>query len=172
MKIIVDVVDFIFDKKQVFRVSRILSCPTKMTDPNNITEQPESRWRLRFNNFELAYFTFCRLMKRYETNSDDEVVLIAIVQAFEFTYEIAWILMRDYLKEEGFGETNGSKQTLRVAWQAGLIKDIDKWMDAVKNRNLTSHTYSESILQESVDYIVNIFFPIVQELFNDLEGRL
>ncbi|MDR2172373.1 MAG: nucleotidyltransferase substrate binding protein [Planctomycetaceae bacterium] len=143
-----------------------------MTDQNITPSQnDDSRWRLRFSNFERAYFTFCRLIKRYEKDSGDEVVLIAIVHAFEFTYEIAWNLLRNYLKEEGHGEANGSKQTIRLAFKAGIIQeqDIEQWMDAIKNRNLTNSIYDQTILQDLIDFLVKNFFPIVSKLHADFD---
>ncbi|MFH1897014.1 MAG: nucleotidyltransferase substrate binding protein [Candidatus Desantisbacteria bacterium] len=75
----------------------------------------ELRWKQRFQNFESAYQTFTRISKQYESDKTDEITQIALVQAFEFTFELAWNTMKDYLENEGYDEVKNSKQTIRVA---------------------------------------------------------
>ncbi len=65
------------------------------------------------------------------------------IQAFEFTHELAWKTMKDFLNERGNSEIYGSKDSARQAFQYGLIEDGDTWLQMVKSRNLTSHTYNE-----------------------------
>ncbi|GHV75953.1 nucleotidyltransferase [Spirochaetia bacterium] len=130
------------------------------------------RWKQRFQNFENIYNTFCRTLVRYEGSSKDEVVLMALVQTFEFTYELAWNTMKDYLENEGFDEVANSKQAIRTAFQAELISDAEGWMEAIQKRNLASHTYNQAVLDESVSYITETFFPLVRKLYEDLKQRL
>lgn len=132
----------------------------------------EIRWKQRFQNFENAYNTLCRTLSRYEDAPDDEIVQMAMVQAFEFTFELAWNTMKDYLENEGFDEVKNSKQTIRTAFQAELIKDAEGWMETIQKRNLASHTYNLVILRETVEYIQNDFFPLARKLYEDLKNRL
>jgi nucleotidyltransferase substrate binding protein (TIGR01987 family) len=132
----------------------------------------EIRWQQRFQNFENAYYTLSRILKRYESTPDDEVVQMALVQAFEFTFELAWNTMKDYLENEGFDEVKNSKQTIRTAFQAELIHDAEGWMETVQKRNLASHTYNQVILEETVEYIQSLFFPLVRTLYEELKNRL
>jgi nucleotidyltransferase substrate binding protein (TIGR01987 family) len=131
----------------------------------------EARWRQRFQNFENAYNTLCRILDRYEKERQDEVVKIALVQAFEFTYELAWNTMKDFLENEGYDEVKNSKQTIRTAFKAELISDAEQWMEMIQNRNLASHTYNAVILEETVVYIHDEFFPLVRKLYEDLKKR-
>jgi len=128
----------------------------------------EIRWKQRFQNFEKAYNTFNRMIDRYEKESEDEAIQMALVQSFEFTFELAWNTMKDYLENEGFNEIGNSKQAVRVAFQAGLITEAETWMDIIKRRNLTSHTYNEVILSDTIEFIHQVFFPQVRDLFFDL----
>jgi nucleotidyltransferase substrate binding protein (TIGR01987 family) len=130
------------------------------------------RWKQRFQNFENAYNVFCRTLKRFEKEPEDEITQMALVQTFEFTYELAWNSMKDYLENEGYDEVKNSKQTIRVAFQAELITDAEKWMEVIQKRNLASHTYNQVILQETVQYIQNEFFPLVRKLYEDLRSHL
>jgi nucleotidyltransferase substrate binding protein (TIGR01987 family) len=70
------------------------------------------RWKQRFQNFENAYNVLARMMDRKNVTPDDEAVEMALIQSFEFTYELAWNTMKDYLEFEGFDNLAGSKQTI------------------------------------------------------------
>lgn len=132
----------------------------------------EIRWKQRFQNFENAYNTLNRMIDRYKTTPDDEAVKMAMVQAFEFTFELSWNTMKDYLENEGFDEVKSSKQTIRTAFQAELITDAEQWMDVVQKRNLASHAYNQVILDETINYITNSFFPLARKLYEDLKKQL
>lgn len=132
----------------------------------------EVRWRQRFQNFENAFNTLTRIINRYESSPDDEVVKMALVQAFEFSYELAWNCMKDFLENEGFTEVKNSKQAIRTAFQAELILDAEGWMTAIQKRNLASHSYNDIILTETVEYIKDDFYPIVSKLYQDLKNQL
>jgi nucleotidyltransferase substrate binding protein (TIGR01987 family) len=127
------------------------------------------RWKQRFANFENAYIVFRRALERHEAEPCDEIIQMGLVQAFEFTYELAWNTIKNYLENEGFGEFQGSKQVIRAAFQAKLIDDAEQWMEAVKKRNLTSHTYNSLVLDEGIDFITKTFSPLVIKLYEDLK---
>lgn len=132
----------------------------------------EIRWQQRFQNFENAFNTLTRIISRFESTPDDEVVKMALVQAFEFSYELAWNCMKDFLENEGFTEVKNSKQAIRTAFQAELILDAEGWMTAIQKRNLASHSYNDIILEETVEYIKDEFYPIVSKLYQDLKNQL
>lgn len=131
-----------------------------------------TRWKQRFENFEKAYHTFCRLLARLEQENQDEAVLMALTQAFEFTYELAWKTIKDYLESEGYEQLNSPRQTIRTAFKAGVISEAELWMAVIEKRNLASHTYNQTVLQETVDYIQREFFPLASKLYEDLKSRL
>jgi|SRR5690554_4384535 len=131
----------------------------------------EIRWKQRFQNFSNAYNTFCKTLRRHEDAPNDEIIQMALVQAFEFTYELAWNVMKDYLENEGFAEVKSVKQTIRTAFQAELITDAEEWMKMIQKRNLASHAYNQSILNETVEYIKVEFYPLVRKLYEDMKGR-
>jgi len=129
------------------------------------------RWKQRFQNFENAYNVLVRMMERDKLTPDDEAVEMALIQAFEFTYELAWNTMKDYLEFEGFDNLAGSKQVIRTAFQAGLIEDAEGWLNAVQKRNIASHTYDENVLSEGVVFVSNDYFPLVSKLYSDLKAK-
>ena len=132
----------------------------------------DQRWRQRFQNFSNAYQTFCRVLERYEGNQEDEITQMALIQAFEFTFELAWNTMKDYLENEGYDQVKNSKQTIRTAFQAELISDAETWMGAIEKRNLASHAYNSVILGETIAFIHKEFSLIVKKLHEDLKKHL
>ena len=64
-----------------------------------------------------------------------------LIQTFEFTHELAWNVMKDYFAWQGNPAITGSRDTAREAFQKGLIEDGEGWMEMIKSRNQTSHTY-------------------------------
>ncbi len=67
-----------------------------------------------------------------------------LIQSFEFTHELAWKLLKDYLEEQGFAGLIGSKNATREAFKNALIADGEVWMAMIDDRNLTSHTYDRA----------------------------
>jgi nucleotidyltransferase substrate binding protein (TIGR01987 family) len=132
----------------------------------------EIRWKQRFQNFDNAYQTFFRTLERQASEPEDEIIQMALIQAFEFTYELAWNVMKDYLENEGFDEVRNAKQTIRTAFQAELISDAEGWMETIQKRNMTSHAYNQTILQETVTFIAEEFFPLVRRLREDLRHKV
>ncbi|MBE9113253.1 nucleotidyltransferase substrate binding protein [Nodosilinea sp. LEGE 07298] len=130
------------------------------------------RWVQQFQNFEDAYQTFGRVYERYRAAPDDEVIQIALIQAFEFNFEIAWKTMKDYLEYEGYSGVNSSKQVVRVAFQSGLVTSPKGWMTAIARRNMTSHVFNTVVLQEMINFIRDEFRPLVQALYSELSKAM
>lgn len=132
----------------------------------------ELRWIQRFQNFDDAYRTFGRVFERYQAAPGDEIIQMALIQAFEFTFEIAWKTMKDYLEHEGYDGLGNNKQAVRVTFQAGLIAEPEAWMMAIAKRNMISHVYNAVILQEIIDFIQEEFYPLVNLLHAELAQKL
>ncbi len=83
-----------------------------------------------------------------------------MIQSFEYTHELAWKIMQDFLREIGGIKTIGSRDTTREAFAAKLIENGDNWMEMIKKRNLTSHTYNEETSEEIYKSIIEDFHPL------------
>lgn len=139
------------------------------------------RWKQRFNNFLKAFFKLeeavLKIKVEYQINEDgtinkdsflDDIIKEGLIQRFEYTHELAWNVMKDFLVNAGNNNIFGSKDATREAFAAGLIKNGEVWMDMIKSRNKTSHTYNE----ETAD---DIFMKIVHEYhqeFNQFKNRM
>ncbi|MBW2100537.1 MAG: nucleotidyltransferase substrate binding protein [Deltaproteobacteria bacterium] len=129
------------------------------------------RWKQRFQNFEKAFAVFQRRIDEYEVHTDEEAYQMALVQGYEIIIELAWKVMKDYLENDGFDVKNG-KQAIRQAFQNELIRDGEIWLQALDNRNLTSHTYDDEVLETNVAFISEQFYPLVRDFYFDLKKEL
>ena len=119
------------------------------------------RWKQRFDNFERAYGQFVKIIEIGELS---DIEKMALIQAFEFTYELAWNTMKDYLEEEGFVLIS-PKSVLRQAFQSELITNAEVWMEALTKRNNTVHNYNAEVMEETVAFIQDQFFPLVRDWY-------
>ena len=81
------------------------------------------------------------------------------IKSFEFTYELAWNLMRDYSLYQGHQEIRGSRDAIRLALSMDLISDGETWMDMLESRNITSHTYDDNTAEMIMQKIAFRYFP-------------
>ena len=95
------------------------------------------RWRQRLANYERA---LARLQKFVAHGALNEREQHGLIQAFQFTHELAWNVMKDYFTYQGNNSINGSRDATREAFQFNLVADGDSWMGMIKRRNQAAHT--------------------------------
>jgi nucleotidyltransferase substrate binding protein (TIGR01987 family) len=135
---------------------------------------PDIRWKQRFNNFRSALQTVRNAVGLSEQRALSELEQQGLIQGFEFTHELAWNVLKDYLEAPGFVGIIGSKNATREAFKNGLIVDGDAWMDMIKARNLTSHTYQTTVANGIANDILTRFYPAFAALessFSVLENQ-
>jgi nucleotidyltransferase substrate binding protein (TIGR01987 family) len=108
------------------------------------------RWQKRFSNYKKALSQLTEFVAKENLNTLEEQ---GIIQAFEYTHELAWKTLADFLKDKCNTEIYGSKDVTREAFSLGLIENIEIWMQMIQSRNMTSHTYSEEVAKQVVDSI-------------------
>ena len=131
----------------------------------------ELRWKQRFQNFEKAYLLFDEAMQ-LDKATLSRLEKEGIIQRFEILIELAWKTLKDYLENEGYDQVKNSKQAIRVAFQDEIITDAENWMESLKKRNLTSHTYNEDILGQTLIFLTDVFYPLVRDLYFNLKKSL
>ncbi len=132
------------------------------------------RWRQRFANFKRALAQLDSAVSILRERGLSDLERQGLVQAFEFTYELSWNVLKDYLLWQGIGGITGSRDTIREAFAQGLIKDGDAWMNMLVDRNKTAHTYNESTATEIIDNVDRIYFDCFKALeqqFHALEQK-
>ena len=121
--------------------------------------EEEVRWKQRFQNYLKALGHLETAVEKITDPSDLEKE--GTIQRFEFTHELAWKVMKDYLQYEGAQNITGSRSATREAFNAGLITDGQVWMNMIESRNKTVHTYIDEILEKEYSLIINTYFPLL-----------
>ena len=125
------------------------------------------RWIQRLNHFSKA---LGQLTKFIEKGALNELEKQGLIQAFEYTYELAWNTLKDYFEAQGETNINGSRDAFRLAFKRGLIENGETWMDMVRSRTLTSHTYNEDVAEKIAADIVNRYFSEFVTLQTKMES--
>ncbi len=88
----------------------------------------------------------------------DDIIKEGLIQRFEYTHELAWNVMKDFLQEAGNNNIFGSKDATREAFTSGLIENGVVWMDMIQSRSKTSHTYNEETANDIFIKIINEYY--------------
>ena len=91
------------------------------------------------------------------------------IRAFEFTHELAWKTLKDFLESRGVQGLYGSKDVIRRAFKAGLINNGEIWMDMIQSRNFTSHTYDKATTARSLSAVRRAYIAEFEELRTKME---
>ena len=133
-------------------------------EKSDSSESPDIRWKQRFNNYKKALAMLRRGLCLQKTRELSELERGGLIQAFEFTQELSWKLLKDYLEYQGFSGIIGSRDAYRNAFNRGLISNGDDWMKMLKAKNLSSHTYDEADSLKLEKDITERFEPCFSEL--------
>ncbi len=126
------------------------------------------RLAYRFKNYQKALSRFDEALTQSQAKELSDLEKEGFIQRFEYTLELAWKVMGDWLKSQNVKfRYNTPKQVIRESFQANLIDDGEKWMECLDNRNKTSHTYDSKKAEE----IFNEFY-VYRKLFHDLHERI
>ena len=123
-------------------------------------KEQDIRWKQRFSNYKKALATLSRGVEQYHRSGLSELEKQGLIQGFEFTHELCWKVMQDFLKDQGESNIYGSKDATRLAFNRGLITDGEIWMNMILDRNLTSHTYREEISEQILQRIIEQYFDL------------
>jgi nucleotidyltransferase substrate binding protein (TIGR01987 family) len=130
------------------------------------------RWMQRFDNFKRAFARLADAAAQAKQRKLSELEEQGLIQAFEFTHELAWNTFKDFLEARGTVKIYGSRDTTREAFAADLIVNGEAWMKMIEHRNETSHTYNEAIANAIVEAILTRYvaeFDGFQRSFLELE---
>ena len=139
-------------------------------------EEKDIRWIQRFSNYRRALAKFNQAIEIVSDQMDwgedvDDLLEEGLIQRFEYTHELAWKVMKDYLEYQGVNDVIGSRDAIRQTLQVGIISD-ERWMDSIRDRNLTSHNYDDDTAQSIVDNIINIYYPLFEDYEQVMLKRL
>jgi nucleotidyltransferase substrate binding protein (TIGR01987 family) len=124
------------------------------------------RWLQRFSNYKKALSGLKEFIDKDKLNKLEEK---GMIKAFEYTYELAWSTIKDFYEDQGETGLQGAKDSFRLAFNRGLIREGELWMQMITDRNNTTHTYNEKTAKEIAKNILENYFGLFVELQNKLE---
>lgn len=127
------------------------------------------RWKQRFDNYQRALHTLTEAVELAQQRPLSKLEQQGLIQGFEFTHELGWNVLKDYLEEQGFVNLVGSKNATRTAFKNNLINDGEAWMEMIRARNLSSHTYNPEVADEIVSDIMTRFYPAFVAMLQTFE---
>jgi nucleotidyltransferase substrate binding protein (TIGR01987 family) len=131
-------------------------------------QNTDIRWLQRFDNFKAAFAHLLQAHELYKSRKLTSLEEQGFIQAFEFSHELAWNVLKDYIEHTGGQSLIGSKDTTRQAFKKNLIADGDSWMDMIKSRNLSSHTYNKStatlLIKSTTDHYIPCFIEFQKKM--------
>ena len=126
------------------------------------------RWQQRLANYAKALEQLGNAVTTSQQRMLSELEKQGLIQAFEFTHELAWNVMKDYFAYQGNPGISGSRDAAREAFQKGLVEDGEGWMEMIKSRNQTSHTYRQQVADEIAGLILRRYFPLFQQFLTTM----
>lgn len=127
------------------------------------------RWKQRYQNYKKA---LRQLEAGLKVKDPDILQKQGIIQCFEYTFELAWKTLQDFLiQKRGYTDAKGPRPALEQAFQDDIIKDGMTWFDMLKSRNLTTHLYDEKEVEAIYNKVAKQYFSLFVALYKFFEGQ-
>ena len=149
-----------------------------------MSKEQDIRWEQRLTNYNKALAKLDQAVQRIKAEyysagkfddelleAGDDIIIEGLIQRFEYTHELAWNVMKDFLKNRGTTEIYGSKDATREAYSTGLIADGQTWMSMIGSRNKTSHTYNEETANDIFLKILESYHTAFLEFQRIMEAK-
>lgn len=132
------------------------------------------RWQQRFSNYQKALM---RLSEAVDVLNSQDIVNVleltllkeGLIQRFEYTHELAWKVMKDYLEYQGYVDIRGSRDAIRKSLELNIISDR-RWMSTIEARNLTSHNYDDETAENIYGEIIEVYYLLFIEFENKMKS--
>jgi nucleotidyltransferase substrate binding protein (TIGR01987 family) len=131
-------------------------------------EPQDIRWRQRFSQFEKA---FLLLQAAILINNPSVVERAGLIQFFEMAFELGWELLKDFQEAEGF-TINSPRDAIKQAFQSNIISQGHDWIDALEDRNLTTHTYNNQTAIAVEQKIRLKYYPCLLQVYVDFKAKV
>jgi nucleotidyltransferase substrate binding protein (TIGR01987 family) len=130
---------------------------------------PDIRWQQRLDNYVRALAQLQAAVALSQQRPLSELEQQGLIQAFEFTHELAWNVMKDYFVYQGQSGINGSRDATRAAFAVALIEDGEGWMEMITSRNQSSHTYNRATADALAQRITQRYAGLFQQFAATME---
>lgn len=121
------------------------------------------RWEQRFMNYKKALGRLL-IVRNADLATLSDLEKEGLIQRFEYTYELAWKTLQDFLRYKGYVDFAGPNATLSLALRDGYLTDADGWRKMKKSRELMSHTYDEARADDVAADILGGYVHLLEQL--------
>lgn len=135
------------------------------------TPAVDIRWQQRFENLQSAYKKLQHAVQVHTQIPDDELIQMAVIKAFEMTFELSWKTLKDYLQYNGIS-VKLPREIIKQAFSSKLILDGQLWINMLEDRNLMAHTYDEKRAKQAILSICQHYLPGIEQVHDYLQTRL
>ena len=119
------------------------------------------RFTQRKTEFSNAY----ERLKEALREEESEIVIDGALHRFEFTFELAWKSLKDYLEYMGLTEKTGSpREIIQQAFKQGILEDGESWINMMLSRNTLSHLYDEKSSRDVFNKIKEEYINLFDKL--------
>lgn len=129
---------------------------------------PDIRWKQRFYQFQKA---FALLQQAIDIKEPSVIERAGLIQFFEMAFELGWKLLKDYQEAQGFTIAS-PREAIKQAFQSEIVTAGHDWIDALGDRNLTTHTYNEQTAVEVEEKIRGTYFPLLLQLHQTFYAKM
>jgi nucleotidyltransferase substrate binding protein (TIGR01987 family) len=133
-------------------------------------EQSDIRWLQRFENLERALAQLRAAIAAHQAMPENELFVIALIKAYEFSFELSWKTLKDLLVWNGI-DARLPREVLKQAFATGLVDDGQLWIDMLEQRNLMAHTYDQARALQAAELISHSYWPALAGLERGLTNR-
>lgn len=137
----------------------------------NTSIPQDIRWLQRLDSYKKARQRLASAVTLASTRKLTDLEKQGLIQAFEFVFELARNVIKDYFLYQGNPEITGSRDAIRVAFKNGLITNGEGWMEMIKSRNQTAHTYNEAVANEICEKILDSYHQLFEQFEADMQAR-
>ena len=134
-------------------------------------ERSDIRWKQRFDNLQRAYKRLQWALEMTEQAPDADLIRMAVIKAYEFTFELSWKTLKDYLTYNGI-DARLPRDVIKQGFATGLIANGQLWIDMLEERNLMAHTYDDTRARQAVEQIQKRYLSGLAQLHDLLASKL
>jgi len=134
-------------------------------------ENQDIRWKQRFENLQSTYKLLQEAIAANQQTPNNSLMQMALIKAFEMTFELSWKTMKDFLQYNGI-DVKLPREIIKQAFANDIIIDGQLWIDMLEDRNLMTHTYDEERAQSAILHICESYIIALTQLQNYFQERL
>ena len=132
-----------------------------------MTDSSDIRWKQRFESFNKARLKLLKFYQLLQEHPNEEAYQLSLIQSFEFTYELGWKVIKDYLKANGVSPSL-PREVIKEGFAYGIIENGQVWINMMEDRNLMAHSYDEKKAALAINHIVTDYIKNIQQVYDYL----